>query len=71
MQDFEEFEKQFLFEQIKNPYYRLGQAFYNSFPEIAKAMENDGDLGHAQANHLWNSSRREDVLTLIDWYIIK
>lgn len=71
MQEFENFEKAFLFEKIKNPYYRLGQAFYNSFPEIVSNMENDGDLGYAQANHLWNSNKREDVLILIDWYLIK
>ena len=71
MQEFEEFEKEFLFEKIKNPWYRIGQAFYNSFPKIAVSMEEDGDIGYNQANRLWNSNRREEVLELIDWYIIK
>lgn len=71
MQEFEEFEKQFLFEKIKNPWYRLGQAFYNSYPEIANIMERDGDIGYAQANRLWNSNNRNEVLEILDWYIIK
>ena len=71
MKEFEEFEKQFLFEKIKNPWYRLGQAFYNSHPEIAVSMEQDGDNGNDSANRLWNTSDREEVLELIDWYIIK
>ena len=71
MQEFEEFEKQFVFDVLANPYYRLGQAFYNSFPEIAVRMEEDGDIGYGQANRLWNTKNRNEVLELIDWYIIK
>ena len=71
MQEFEEFEKQFLFERIKNPWYRIGQAFYNAFPKIAVNMEDDGDIGYAAANRLWNSTNREEVLEIIDWYIVK
>ena len=71
MQEFEEFEKQFLFEKIKNPWYRLGQAFYNSYPAIADNLENDGDIGYNSANRLWNSSDRKEVLEIIDWYIVK
>ena len=71
IQEFEEFEKQFMFEVLKNPTYRIGQAFYNSFPKIATSMEEDGDLGYAAAGDLWNSKSREQVLKLIDWYIEK
>ena len=71
MREFEEFEKQYMFEVLKNPDYRIGQAFYNSFPKIAVSMEQDGDLGFAQASHLWNSTNRVEVLKLIDWYLIK
>jgi hypothetical protein len=71
MQEFEEFERQFLFDVLKNPDYRIGQAFYNSFPKIVVSMEEDGDLGFAAASHLWNSNKRDEVLKLIDWYIIK
>ena len=71
MKQFEDFERQFLFIKINNPYYRLGQAFYNTFTEISNAMEADGDQGFAIANRLWNSNNREEVLKLIDWYIIR
>ena len=71
MREFEAFEKQYMFEVLKNPDYRIGQAFYNSFPKIAVSMEQDGDLGFAAASHLWNSTKREEVLKLIDWYIVK
>ena len=71
MQEFEAFEKQFLFDVLKNPDYRIGQAFYNTFPKIAVSMEQDGDIGFAAASHLWNSNKRDEVLKLIDWYLIK
>ena len=71
MQEFEEFEKRYMFEVLKNPDYRIGQAFYNSFPEIALSMEDDGDLGYAQANRLWNTKDRNEVLEILDWYIVK
>jgi hypothetical protein len=71
MQEFEEFEKQYMFEVLKSPDYRIGQAFYNSFPEIALSMEDDGDIGYSQASRLWNSKDRDEVLKLIDWYLIK
>ena len=71
MQEFEAFEKQFVFEVLGNPDYRLGQAFYNTFSEIAVSMEEDGDLGYAQANRLWNTKDRNEVLEILDWYIIK
>ena len=71
MKQFEEFEKEFFFEQIKNPYYRLGQAFLNKFPEIDRLMEEDGDLGRQQSTLIWNEKNREHVLELLDWYIIK
>ena len=71
MQEFEAFEKKFVFEVLGNPDYRLGQAFYNTFPEIALSMEDDGDIGYSQASRLWNTKDRDEVLKLIDWYLIK
>ena len=71
MQEFEEFEKKFVFEVLKNPDYRIGQAFYNTFPEIALSMEEDGDIGYSEASRLWNTKDRNEVLEILDWYIIK
>lgn len=71
MQEYEEFEKQFLFQVLANPDYRLGQAFSNTFRDIVRLMEEDGDLGQRAAFRLWETKTREEVLKLIDWYIEK
>ena len=71
MQEFEAFEKQFVFEVLGNPDYRLGQAFSNTFPDIANSMERDGDLGYRAGVRLWNSTSRTEVLEIIDWSIEK
>lgn len=71
MQEYEEFEKQFLFQVLANPDYRLGQAFSNTFRDIVQLMEGDGDLGQRDAQRLWETKTREEVLKLIDWYIEK
>jgi hypothetical protein len=71
MQEFEAFEKQFVFEVLGNPDYRLGQAFSNTFPDIANSMERDGDLGYRAGVRLWNSTSRTEVLEIIDWCIVK
>lgn len=71
IEEFELFEKEFLFQQIANPYYRLGQAFINTYPEISRSMENDGDLGYMRWQELWECNNRTKVLKLIEWYIEK
>jgi hypothetical protein len=68
--EFEEFEKQYMFEVLKNPDYRLGQAFSNTFPEIVEALSS-GDIGYRQQLWLWEARSRDEVLKLVDWYIIK
>ena len=71
MKQFEAFEKEFLFEVLKNPWYRIGQAFSNTFPDIANSMERDGDLGYRASVRLWDSTSRTEVLEIIDWCIEK
>ena len=71
MQEFEAFEKQFVFEVLKNPDYRIGQAFINDYRDISHSMMADGDNGVLNNNRLWNSKDRDEVLKLIDWYLIK
>ena len=70
MQEFEAFEKQFVFEVLGNPDYRLGQAFTNTFPEIVEALSS-GDIGYRQQLWLWEAQSRDRVLELIDGYIEK
>ena len=71
MWQFEEFEKQFVFEVLANPDYRMGQAFLNTFPSISRSMEEDGDIGYMKWQDLWEARSRAEVLKLIDWYIEK
>ena len=69
MEEFEEFEKQYLFQVIANPHYRIGQAFSNTFLHIIDIMESGGDISYSNAMRLWNSTNRTEVLKLIEWYI--
>ena len=64
-----EFEKDFTHKVLANPDYRYGQAFLNYFPWVDKSMQTDGDLGQAQAIHVWESKSRKEVLDLVEWYI--
>ena len=68
MQEFEAFEKQFVFEVLGNPDYRLGQAFSNTFPEIVRDLES-GDIGYRLGIRLWEARSRDRVLELIEGYI--
>jgi hypothetical protein len=71
IEEFEQFEKEFLFQQIANPLYRLGQAFINTFPKISLSMQCDGDIGYASWHDLWGCNDRKRVLEIIDWYVIE
>jgi hypothetical protein len=68
MEQFEAFEKQFVFEVLGNPDYRLGQAFSNTFPEIVRDLES-GDIGYRLGIRLWEARSRDRVLELIEGYI--
>ena len=70
MQEFEEFEKRYFFEVLKNPDYRLGQAFINDYRDISNSMMGDEE-GIGKINRLWDTKDRNEVLKLIDWYLIK
>ena len=67
--EIEEFEKDFTLKVLANPTYRYGQAFLNYFSWVHDSLNNDGDLGLNCAIHVWQSSSREEVLDLVDWYI--
>ena len=64
-----EFEKDFTLKVLANPDYRYGQAFLNYFPWVHHSLDEDGDLGASRAIHIWQSSNRNEVLDLVDWYI--
>ena len=68
MQEFEAFEKRYVFEVLKNPDYRLGQAFINDYRDISNSMIGDKD-GIFENNRLWLSRDREEVLKIIERYV--
>ena len=68
MQEFEEFEKRYMFEVLKNPDYRLGQAFINDYRDISHSMMGEYH-GVFDNNRLWGSRDREEVLKIIERYI--
>ena len=51
--DWEEFLKAYTWQLLKNPDYRLGQAFLNYYTEINQMLENDGDLGRQLSTQLF------------------
>lgn len=67
--EIEGFERDLLFKQIATPTYRYGQAFLNYFPWVEKSMKLDGGFAQWQANKIWNSKDRLEVLDLVDFYI--
>ena len=68
--EFEELEKRYLFEVLKNPDYRIGQAFINDYRDISNSIMGDEE-GVEQDNRLWLARSRERVLELIERYIEK
>lgn len=70
MQEFEAFEKKFVFEVLGNPDYRLGQAFTNTFPKIVNDLSG-GPIGYRKQLWLWEARSRDRVLELIEGYIEK
>ena len=60
-----EFEQHWILEFMRNPNYRLGQAFLNYFPEIGKIYLNDGDRGHDEEYRLWNTRNHAEANNII------
>lgn len=68
-QQYEEFLKDYTIEVLRNPDYRLGQAFLNYFPAVDRMMSNDGDLGAAGAVKLYYTTDNKEFQELIAHYI--
>ena len=71
MQEFEEFEKRYFFEVLKNPDYRLGQAFINDYRDISNSILMGDEEGIGKINRLWETRSRDLVLKIIERYIEK
>jgi hypothetical protein len=70
LEQFIVFEKRYLFAAIKNPDFRLGQAFIDEHRDIGNSIMGD-EKGIFKINRLWLAKSREEVLELLDGYIIK
>ncbi len=68
-QQYEEFLKDYTIEVLRNPDYRLGQAFLNYFPAVDRLMNNDGDLGAADATKLFYTINNDEARELIDRFV--
>ena len=68
--DFEEFEKDYLFQVIKNPTYRYGQAFINYFRDEVSMTYNQLDDKPSSSWELWEerdvTRAREMCLTWVE-----
>lgn len=62
---YKEFEQHWILEFMRNPDYRLGQAFLNYFPEISKLYLHDGDRGHDEEYRLWNTQNHAEANSII------
>jgi hypothetical protein len=68
-QQYQEFLKDYTIEVLRNPDYRLGQAFLNYFPAVDRLMNNDGDLGAADATKLYYTTDNNEARELIDRFV--
>ncbi len=68
-QQYEEFLKDYTIEVLRNPNYRLGQAFLNYFPAVDRLMNNDGDLGAADATKLYYTTNNDEAREMIQSYL--
>ena len=69
-EQYEAFQKHYMFEFIRNSDYRLGQAFLNYFPEISKLMREDGDLGTMDEFKLYNETNPKCAQEQINGWIL-
>jgi len=66
---YSEFLEHFMWQRLKTPDYRLGQAFLNYFPEIGREMVNDSDNGTLDEYRLFNETNDLEAQKTIDFWI--
>ena len=68
--DWEQFKRQYMFEFMRNPDYRFGQAFLNYFPALSKHLLEGGENGHNAEQRLWNAQTQDEAMTVIGQMIL-
>jgi hypothetical protein len=65
--EYEAFLKDYAWELLQQPDYRLGQAFLNFFPSVNNEYANDGDHGALEAQKLYYSTYNESQAIINKW----
>ena len=68
-EQYKEFEQHWIMEYMRNPDYRLGQAFLNYFTEIGKIYLDGGDHGANEEYRLWNTKDSKEANTIIQKWL--
>jgi hypothetical protein len=61
LEQFEEFEKDFLFKKLSDPTYRFGQHFLNYFTDIGKDISSRGPEGIADTMVIWHMDSLDEL----------
>ena len=67
--DWDQFKKHYMFEFLRNPDYRFGQALLNYFPELGTYLKNTS-TGAGIEIRLWEARNQETVMTIIGQLIL-
>lgn len=60
------FLEHYTWEKLKNPDYRIGQAFLNYFPDVGKFYNSQGGEGQDEEYRLWNERSVSQAQKIID-----
>ena len=69
-EDWIQFKKHYMFEFIRNPDYRFGQAFLNYFTDLSKYLIAAGERGESIEQRLWNAQTQDEAMSLIGSMIL-
>ena len=67
--EYDEFLKDYAWELLQNPEYRLGQAFLRFFTWVDIQYHNDGDNGSREALRLWGECDTAKSQAMIDKWL--
>lgn len=65
--EYAKFLEHYTWEKLKNPDYRIGQAFLNYFPDVSKFYISQGSEGQDEEYRLWNEwnvTRAQEIIDL-------
>jgi hypothetical protein len=66
---YQEFQEHLVWQRLKSPDYRLGQAFLNYFPHISKALIEDEQWGTMYECNIFNEISDLEAQKFIDQWV--